>query len=145
MNEVDFDFWKFIAGLGIFLFGMFYLENRLKRLGANSFKEPVQGFTDKHRKGILTGSFVTTMLQSSSLLGLMVFAFLGGGIISLQYSLGSVFGAHLGATCAAWIVAAFGFKLNIADLSYPFLAIGILIFFRIAWLPKPRKVLPFER
>lgn len=126
MNEVDFDFWKFIAGLGIFLFGMFHLENGLKELAGNSFKKLLQRFTDKRWKGILTGSFVTAILQSSSLVTLLVLAFLGGGIISLQNSLGIVFGANLGTTFTAWIVATFGFKLNIADLSYPFLAIGTL-------------------
>lgn len=126
MNGVDFDFWKFIAGLGIFLFGMFHLENGLKGLAGNSFKKLLQRFTDKRWKGILTGSFATAILQSSSLVTLLVLAFLGGGIISLQNSLGIVFGANLGTTFTAWIVATFGFKLNIADLSYPFLAIGTL-------------------
>lgn len=126
MNTVDFDFWMFIAGLGIFLFGMFHLENGLKGLAGNSFKKLLQRFTDKRWKGILTGSFVTAILQSSSLVTLLVLAFLGGGIISLQNALGIVFGANLGTTFTAWIVATVGFKLNISDLSYPFLAIGTL-------------------
>lgn len=53
-------------------------------------------------------------------------AFLGSGIISFQNALGIVFGANLGTTITAWIVATFGFKVKISDLSYPFLAIGIL-------------------
>jgi phosphate:Na+ symporter len=126
MNTVDFDLWMFIAGLGIFLFGMFHLENGLKGLAGNSFKKLLQRFTNKRWKGILTGSFVTAILQSSSLVTLLVLAFLGGGMISLQNSLGVVFGANLGTTVTAWIVATVGFKLNIADLSYPFLAIGSL-------------------
>ncbi|MDP3452285.1 MAG: Na/Pi symporter, partial [Bacteroidales bacterium] len=126
MKTVDFDLWMFIAGLGIFLFGMFHLENGLKGLAGNSFKKLLQRFTDKRWKGILTGSFVTAILQSSSLVTLLVLAFLGGGMISLQNSLGVVFGANLGTTVTAWIVATVGFKLNISDLSYPFLAIGSL-------------------
>jgi phosphate:Na+ symporter len=126
MSTVDFDLWMFIAGLGIFLFGMFHLENGLKGLAGNSFKKLLRRFTDKRWKGILTGSFVTAILQSSSLVTLLVLAFLGGGMISLQNSLGVVFGANLGTTVTAWIVATVGFKLNIADLSYPFLAIGSL-------------------
>lgn len=126
MNAVDFDFWMFIAGLGIFLFGMFHLENGLKGLASNSFKKLLQKFTNKRWKGILSGAFITAILQSSSLVTLLVVAFLGGGMISLQNSLGVVFGANLGTTVTAWIVATVGFKLNIADLSFPFLAIGSL-------------------
>lgn len=126
MDTVDFEIWMFIAGLGIFLFGMFHLETGLKGLAGNSFKKLLQRFTDKRWKGILTGSFVTAILQSSSLVTLLVLAFLGAGMISLQNSLGVVFGANLGTTVTAWIVATVGFKLDIADLSYPFLAIGSL-------------------
>jgi phosphate:Na+ symporter len=126
MDTVDFEFWLFIAGLGIFLFGMYHLEDGLKGLAGNSFKKLLQRFTDKRWKGILTGSFVTAILQSSSLVTLLVLAFLGAGMISLQNSLGVVFGANLGTTVTAWIVATVGFKLDISDLSYPFLAIGSL-------------------
>ena len=126
MTEVDFNFWMFLAGLGVFLFGMFHLENGLKGLAGKSFKKMLHRFTNKSWKGILTGASVTAILQSSSLVTLLVVAFLGGGMITLQNSLGVVFGANLGTTVTAWIVATLGFKLDIADLSFPFLAIGTL-------------------
>lgn len=126
MSNVDFDFWVFIAGLGIFLFGMYHLENGLKGLAGNSLKKVLQRFTNRSWKGILTGAVVTAVLQSSSLVNLLVVAFLGGGIITLQNSLGVVFGANLGTTATAWLVATLGFKVDIADFSLPFLAIGTL-------------------
>jgi phosphate:Na+ symporter len=125
MNGIDFDFWLFLAGLGIFLFGMYHLENGLKGLAGKSFKRLLQRFTNKSWKGILTGTFVTAILQSSSLVNLLVLAFLGGGIISLHHSLGVVLGANLGTTFTAWIVATLGFKLNVAELSFPLLAMGV--------------------
>lgn len=118
MNGIDFDFWLFIAGLGIFLFGMYHLENGLKGLAGKSFKRLLQRFTNRSWKRILTGTFVTAILQSSSLVNLLALAFLGGGILSLHYSLGVVLGANLGTTVTAWIVATLGFKLNKADLSF---------------------------
>lgn len=57
MQSIDFEFWMFAAGLGIFLFGMFHLENGLKGLAGNSFKNLLLRYTDKRWKGILTGSF----------------------------------------------------------------------------------------
>lgn len=125
MNDFNFDFWLFIAGLGMFLFGMSYLESGLKGLAGNSFKRLLQRFTNKSWKGILTGTFVTAILQSSSMVTLLVLAFLGGGILTLHHSLGVVLGANLGTTFTAWIVATLGFKLNVAELSFPLLAMGV--------------------
>jgi phosphate:Na+ symporter len=126
MNWNEFDFWMFFAGLGIFLFGMYHLENGLNGLAGNSFKKFLKKSTKTRWKGILSGTFVTAILQSSSLVTLLTLAFLSAGIISFQNSLGVVLGANLGTTVTAWLVASLGFKADIADLSFPFLAIGIL-------------------
>lgn len=126
MKEVSFDYWMFLAGLGIFLFGMYHLEDGVKGLAGKSFKNLIQRFTNKTWQGIITGTVVTGILQSSSMVTLLVLAFLGGGMITLRNSLGVVLGANLGTTFTAWIVATLGFKMNIADFSFPFLAIGIV-------------------
>jgi phosphate:Na+ symporter len=126
MKEVAFDYWMFLAGLGIFLFGMYHLEDGVKGLAGKSFKNLIQRFTNKTWQGIITGTVVTGILQSSSMVTLLVLAFLGGGMITLRNSLGVVLGANLGTTFTAWIVATLGFKMDIADFSYPFLAIGIV-------------------
>jgi len=123
-----FDFWKFLAGIGIFLWGMHQLEHALRELAGKSFKNLLQRFTNKPWKGILIGTVSTAILQSSTLVTLMVLAFLGGGMISLGSSLGVVLGANLGTTVTAWIVATLGFKFNVADFSFPFLAIGTLTY-----------------
>jgi phosphate:Na+ symporter len=128
MSVVDFDYWMFLAGLGIFLFGMNQVEVGLKGLAGKSFKKLLQRFTNKSWKGIITGTAITAVLQSSSLVTLLVLAFLGSGMISLQHSLGVVLGANLGTTVTAWIVAVLGFKMNIADLAFPFIAIGAVCY-----------------
>lgn len=126
LGDIDFNFWLFFAGLGIFLFGMYHLEKGLKGLAGKSFRRMLQRFTNRSWKGVLTGASVTAIVQSSSLVDLLVVAFLGAGMMNLQHSLGVVFGANIGTTATAWIVATLGFKLNIASLSLPFLAIGTL-------------------
>ncbi|MCR9183213.1 MAG: Na/Pi symporter [Flavobacteriaceae bacterium] len=126
MQNVPFDFWMFLAGLGVFLFGMRHLEEGIKGLAGKSFQKIIKRFTNKSWKGILTGTFVTAILQSSSMVTLLVLAFLGAGMLSLKNALGVVLGANLGTTFTAWIVAALGFKMNIADFSFPLLALGIL-------------------
>ncbi|WP_377068662.1 Na/Pi cotransporter family protein [Negadavirga shengliensis] len=128
MMEESFDFWKFLAGIGIFLWGMNQLEFALRELAGKSFKDLLQRFTDTGWKGILVGTLITAILQSSSLVTLMVLAFLGGGMISLRNSLGVVLGANLGTTFTAWIVATLGFKISVADFAFPFLALGTLTY-----------------
>ena len=126
MQDLDFDFWLFLAGLGIFLFGMHHLEDGIKGLAGKSFKNLLKKFTNRSWKGILTGTFVTGILQSSSMVNLLILAFLGAGMINLKNALGVILGANLGTTFTAWIVATLGFKVNVADFSFPFLALGIL-------------------
>jgi phosphate:Na+ symporter len=126
MENTGFDFWMFIAGLGIFLFGMRHLEDSIKALAGKSFKNLLQRFTNRSWKGILTGTAVTAILQSSTMVTLLALAFLGGGMIALKNAVSIVLGANLGTTFTAWIVATFGFKMDIADFSFPFLAVGIL-------------------
>lgn len=135
MEFSEFDYWMFIAGLGVFLFGMYHLESGLKGLAGKSFKSLLQRFSDKPLKGILTGASVTAVLQSSSLVMLLVLAFIGSGVITLQNALGIVFGANIGTTVTAWVVATLGFKVNIAALSFPFLALGTLSFLMLDTRP----------
>ncbi|MGY6562279.1 MAG: Na/Pi cotransporter family protein [Luteibaculaceae bacterium] len=131
----QFDYWMFFAGLGVFMFGMFQLETGLKGLAGDSFKNLLKRFTNKSWKGVVTGTFVTAILQSSSLVTLLVLAFLGGGILSLQNSLGVVLGANLGTTVTAWVVATLGFKVNISAMSFPMLALGTLSYLMLDTRP----------
>jgi phosphate:Na+ symporter len=140
MDEIHFDFWKFLAGIGIFLWGMQQLEHALKELAGKSFKNLLHKFTDRPWKGILVGTVITSILQSSSLVTLMVLAFLGGGMMSLGNSLGVVLGANLGTTFTAWIVAALGFKVSVADFAFPFLALGTLTYLFINSRPVLRNI-----
>lgn len=118
----------FLAGLGIFLFGMYHLEKGINGLAGKSFKTILRDFTNTPLKGILTGTLASSVLQSSSLVTLLASAFLGGGILKLRNAISIVFGANIGTTSTAWIVAFLGFKLDISAFSFPFLAIGSLTY-----------------
>jgi len=128
IQDEIFDFWKFLAGIGLFLWGMHQLETAIKELGGKSFRHLLQRFTNTAWKGILIGTLITAILQSSSLVTLMVLAFLGAGVINLKNAIGVVLGANLGTTATAWIVVTFGFKLSVAAFSMPFLGLGSLLF-----------------
>ncbi len=126
-----FDGWKFLAGLGIFLFGMFMMEESIKILAGRSFKTLIRRFTDNRLKGLLTGFAATAVLQSSSAVSLMVLAFVGAGLMSLANAVAVLMGANVGTTCTAWIVALVGFQFKIDVFALPLIGIGGLglIFF----------------
>lgn len=119
--------WKLFAGLGIFLFGMFIMEESIRVLAGRSFKKFIREKTTGRTKSILAGASVTAILQSSSAVSLMVLAFVGAGIMAMENAIGVIVGSNVGTTLTAWIVATFGFSLNIEEFSLPLIAIGGLV------------------
>ena len=126
------DLWKLIAGLGIFLFGMVLLEESIKSLSGRAFRRMIRLYTDTRLKAIGSGTLVTAILQSSSAVSLMVLAFVGAGVMSIENAIGVIMGSNIGTTFTAWIVATLGFKIKIEAFALPFIGIGGigLIFFR---------------
>lgn len=121
------DSWEFLAGLGLFLLAMKQLEQALRSLAGRTLKKLIREFTDRRLKALFTGTFATALVQSSSLVGLMVLAFVGAGLLTLEHALGVIFGANLGTTLTGWIVTGLGFKLSLDSASLPVLAVGSLI------------------
>jgi len=123
-----FDFWKLFAGLGLFLFGMNLLESGLKSLSGKGFKKFLRQSTDKPIGSVFGGIIATTIVQSSSLVGLIVLAFVGAGIIPLVNAIGVIIGSNLGTTFTGWIVTTLGFKLNFSNYIYPLIAFSGLTY-----------------
>ena len=122
--EGSFNLWEFFAGLGIFLLAMVLLENALEQLAGRSFKKFLRRHTNSPLKAIFGGMIITALLQSSSVVSLMVLAFVGAGIIELRNAIGIIIGSNLGTTFTGWIVAYFGFSFDIESFTLPLIAIG---------------------
>ena len=122
------DIWQLVAGIALFILGMRFLEESLKQLAGRSFKLFLRKHTTNKFKGIMGGAVVTGILQSSSVVNIMVLAFVGAGVINMQNALALMLGSNLGTTLTSWIIATVGFKFNIEALAYP-----ITGFAGIAW------------
>jgi phosphate:Na+ symporter len=121
---MNLDIWQLLGGIGLFLFAMTQVETSLKALGERSFTNLLRRGSEKPLQSVLGGVAATAMLQSSSIVGLMVLAFVGAGIMPLRNALGVVIGSNLGTTFTGWIVATVGFKFDVEDLALPMIAVG---------------------
>jgi len=121
------DLWKLLAGLGIFMYGMFLLEDSIKALSGRAFRKMIAHYTKGRIRSIQSGLFTTAILQSSSAVSLMVLAFVGAGVMSMENAIGVMMGSNIGTTCNAWIVAALGFKMKIESFALPFIGIGAVL------------------
>lgn len=137
----ELDLWRLAAGLGLFLFGMHELERALRQLAGRSFKQFLRQYTARPIKGVLAGAVSTAALQSSSVVSLIVLAFVGTGIVTLASAVGIVFGSNLGTTATGWIVATIGFRLDIEALALPLIAIGG---FGVVWSAEGTRRLGFS-
>ncbi|MFT5661368.1 MAG: phosphate:Na+ symporter [Sulfurimonas sp.] len=124
------DFKEIAAGVAIFLFGMLSLEEGFKKFSGGLLERILQKSTDKLYKSIGFGIVATTVMQSSSLVSVLTISFLGAGLIGLAQGIGIVFGANIGTTTGAWLVAGFGLKVNIAAYAMPMLVFGIIFIFQ---------------
>lgn len=112
------------SGLGLFLFGMLYLEEQIKLSAGRAFKRIVQNATSTHLKSLFTGITATAIFQSSSVVTLMALSLVGAQLMSLESSIAIIMGSNIGTTVTAWIVGFVGFSMNIKLLSYSVIGIG---------------------
>lgn len=90
---------EFIAGIGIFLFGINQIEYALRDLGSTSLTNAIARHANTPVRGALIGLLATAFLQSSSVVGLITLAFVGAGMLTLRHAIGSIIlGANLGTT-----------------------------------------------
>lgn len=117
----------FPLGLAIFLYGMHELERGIRKLSDARLRYWLRNSTGTSFGSVLTGIFTTAILQSSSMVSLMVLAFAAAGILPLVNSVGIILGANLGTTLTGWIVATLGFKLNLEAVSLEVFASGAAV------------------
>jgi len=112
------------AGLGLFLFGMLYLESQIKASAGRTFKVWVQKTTSTTFKSLLAGLSATALFQSSSIVSLMALSLIGAQLINLESAIAMLFGSNLGTTVTAWIIGLVGFKMDIKLIAYVFIGVG---------------------
>lgn len=128
---------NFLFGLGIFLFGMSQLEKGIRRLSDARLKGLLRSSSNTSLGSISIGAVSTAVLQSSSMVSLLVLAFASAGLLPLVNAIGIILGANLGTTMTGWLVATIGFKLDLQSMALPLLGISSLLLVLMKERTKP--------
>ena len=97
-----------LGGLGIFLFGMNFMGESLKKSAGEKLKTMLDNLTSSPIRGILLGMIVTAIIQSSTATTVMVVGFVNSGIMEFSQSMGIIVGSNIGTTMTAWLLSLSG-------------------------------------
>ena len=118
---------KMIGCLALLMFGMKTMSEGLQKLTGGHLRA-VLGTMTKHRLGgLLTGTFVTAAVQSSTATTVMTVSFVNAGLLTLVQAIPVIMGANIGTTVTAWIMSVFGFQFNMSSFVWPFFGLGIAL------------------
>ncbi|RXK06150.1 Na/Pi cotransporter family protein [Halarcobacter bivalviorum] len=118
-----------LSGIAIFLIGMHFMEDGFKLFSGGTLEKILEKFTSTNARALTTGFITTSIVQSSSLISVIVISFLSVELISLAKGIAIIFGANLGSTTTAWIVSSFGLNLKISIYAMPMIIFGVIFRF----------------
>ncbi len=113
-----------VGGLALFLYGMNSMSDALQKAAGEKMKKILGFLTKNPVMGALAGALVTAVLQSSSATTVMVIGFVSAGLMSLPQAISVIFGANIGTTMTAQLMA-----FKISNYIYPIIFIGFLMNF----------------
>ncbi|MBF0369675.1 MAG: Na/Pi cotransporter family protein [Magnetococcales bacterium] len=108
-SDKGIDWWKMamtlFGGLALFLYGMEMMTESLRHVAGDKMKDVLAKMTTNRVAGVITGALTTAVVQSSSVTTVIVVGFVTAGLMNLTQSIGVIFGANIGTTITAQIVA----------------------------------------
>ena len=131
MNESMATVFGLLGGLALFIFGMNMMSESLQKVAGDKMKKVLGVLTRNAVCGMLAGALVTAVLQSSSATSVLVIGFVSAGLMSLKQGISVIFGANIGTTMTAQLMA-----FKISDYIMPIVFIGFLI----AFIAKKEKI-----
>jgi len=111
-----------LGGLALFLFGLKYLSDGLKKATGEQMKRLLEKLTNRTYKGVLLGTFTTGIIQSSSMTMVTLIGLINAGTMTFRQGVGVMLGAEIGTTVTAQLLA-----FRIGTTYFPILAIGFLL------------------
>ncbi|CFY09160.1 Sodium-dependent phosphate transport protein [Syntrophomonas zehnderi OL-4] len=113
----------FIGGLGLFLFGLHFMSDGLQAAAGDRMRRILEKGTRNPVRGVLTGTLVTALIQSSSATTVLTVGLVNAQLLTLRQAIGVIMGANIGTTLTAFLI---GF--NLQDYALPIIGLGALIY-----------------
>ena len=113
-----------LGGLAVFIYGMNLMSESLQKAAGEKMKSILALLTKNRIMGVIAGALVTAVLQSSSATTVMAIGFVSAGLMSLPQAISIIFGANIGTTMTAQIIA-----FKITDYIYAFIFVGFILSF----------------
>ncbi len=129
MNYSILDLLGLIGAVGLFLYGMKVMSEGLQKAAGDRLRNILGAMTRNRFTGTVTGFFITALIQSSSASTVMVVSFVNAGLMTLAQSMAVIMGANVGTTFTAWVIALFGFKVDISAFALPLIGLSVPLLF----------------
>ena len=114
------------GALAMFLYGMTLMSEGLQKAAGDKLRSFLAAMTSTRFKRVITGIIITALIQSSSGTTVMVVSMVNAGLLSLGNAIGVIMGANIGTTVTAWLIAVFGFSVDISTVAIPLVALGFI-------------------
>ena len=116
-----------LGGLGLFLLGMRLMTDGLRLAAGNTLRTIIARSTGTVLRGLLSGAFITALVQASSALVVASIGFVNAGLMTLTQAITLIYGSNVGTTMTGWLVAMVGFDIDIKALALPMLGLGMVM------------------
>ncbi|HIJ78220.1 MAG: Na/Pi symporter [Desulfobulbaceae bacterium] len=116
-----------LGGVGLFMLGMQLMTDGLKIAAGHTLRNILQKSTRTAIRGLLSGAFITSLVQSSSAITVATIGFVNAGLMNLRQAITITYGSNIGTTMTGWLVALVGFQFHIKVFALPLIGFGMLI------------------
>ena len=121
-------FMKILGSLALLIYGMKVMSEALQKMAGAQLRHILGAMTSNRFTGLLTGTFITCAVQSSSATTVMTVSFVNAGLLTLAQAISVIMGANIGTTLTAWIMS-LGFKVDLTMAVFPAFLIGIVLIY----------------
>ena len=119
------DLLRLLGSLALFIYGMKVMSDGIQKAAGSHLRRILEAMTRNRYFGVATGFLITGIIQSSSATTVMTVSFVNAGLLTLAESAGVMMGANIGTTITAWFISLLGFKVKIAAIALPLMALGL--------------------
>ena len=121
-------FFKIIGSLALLIYGMKVMSEALQKMAGSQLRHILGAMTTNRFTGLLTGTFITSAVQSSSATTVMTVSFVNAGLLTLAQAISVIMGANIGTTLTAWIMS-LGFSFDLGKVVFPTFIVGIILIY----------------